>query len=107
MKTLALERDRSEVARRLLTVQAGAAPLWGKMSAHQMVCHLSDSFRMVLGRKAVRDASGFLQRTLVKWTALYFPFHGRADWRRCPRSTSSPGGHRLFTSQRTSLNWQR
>jgi hypothetical protein len=43
------------------------------MSAHQMVCHLGDSFRMVIGRKPVSDATGRLQRTVVKWIALYLP----------------------------------
>ncbi len=38
-----------------------------------MVCHLSDSFRMVCGQKAGGQASGMLQRTIVKWVALYLP----------------------------------
>ena len=43
------------------------------MSAHQMVCHLSDSFRMALGQKPVCDATGWRQRTIVKWIVLYVP----------------------------------
>jgi hypothetical protein len=43
------------------------------MSAHQMVCHLSDCFRMATGRKQVSEATGLLQRTVVKWVALYAP----------------------------------
>jgi hypothetical protein len=43
------------------------------MSAHQMICHLSDSFRMAMGQKSVSDATGPLQRTVVKWIALYVP----------------------------------
>jgi hypothetical protein len=43
------------------------------MSAHQMVCHLADAFRMATGERAVSSASGPLQRTLVKWLALYLP----------------------------------
>jgi len=46
---------------------------WGKMSAHEMVCHLSDSFRLALGRKSASDASGVIQRTAMKWFALYVP----------------------------------
>lgn len=38
-----------------------------------MVCHLSDSFRMAMGRKPVSHATGLLQRTIVKWIALYLP----------------------------------
>ena len=43
------------------------------MSAHQVVCHLNDSFRMAIGLKPVSPATGALQRTVVKWTALYLP----------------------------------
>ena len=43
------------------------------MSAHQMICHLSDSFRIATGEKRASDASGRMQRTLVKWIALYAP----------------------------------
>ena len=43
------------------------------MSAHQMVCHLDDAFRMAIGREAGEPASGPLQRTVVKWIALYVP----------------------------------
>jgi hypothetical protein len=54
------------------------------MSAHQMVCHVSDAYRMGMGEKPVSSATGPLQRTLVKWIALYLPLR----W---------PGG-RLLTS---------
>jgi hypothetical protein len=40
------------------------------MDAPQAVCHLCDAFRFALGRKPASDASGFLQRTVVKWIAL-------------------------------------
>ena len=43
------------------------------MSAPQMVCHLSDAFRMGMGHKPVSHATGLLQRTIVKWIALYLP----------------------------------
>jgi hypothetical protein len=43
------------------------------MSAHEMVCHLVDSCRMMTGERAVSPATGPLQRTVVKWIALYAP----------------------------------
>ena len=73
MKTLARERCKAEIVRRLRTVGPESARRWGRMSAHQMVCHLSDSCRMMIGRKPVSDANGRLPRTLVKWIALYAP----------------------------------
>jgi len=43
------------------------------MSSHQMVCHLADGFRMVIGQKPVSAATGLLQRTIIKCYALYVP----------------------------------
>lgn len=44
------------------------------MSAHQMMCHLTDSFAVGAGTKYASPATGILQRTLVKWIALRGPF---------------------------------
>jgi hypothetical protein len=73
MKTLADEQCRAELQRRLATVRPESAARWGRMSSHQMLCHLSDACRVALGEKAVSPASGLLQRTVVKWIALYTP----------------------------------
>ena len=73
MRTLARERDRAEILGRLRRVRPESVRRWGRMSAHQMVCHLADDFRMALGRKPVSPTHGPLQRTIVKWFALYVP----------------------------------
>jgi hypothetical protein len=73
MNTIAREDCRAELVRRLKMVQPGSARQWGKMSAHQMVCHASDAYRMVLGRIEVSDGSGPLPKPVLKWIALYLP----------------------------------
>ena len=73
MKTLARERDKAEILRRLRTVRPESVRRWGRMSAHQMVCHASDALRMGTGEKAVSRATSLLHRTVVKWTCLYVP----------------------------------
>jgi hypothetical protein len=73
MKTLARDGDSAEILRRLRTVRPDSPRQWGKMSAHQMICHLTDSARMALGEKMVSHIAGPLQRTVVKWIALYAP----------------------------------
>lgn len=73
MKTLARPVDKAEIVQRLRAVSPASARRWGRMSSHQMVCHLTDSFRIVSGQKSVSPASGRLQRTIVKWVALYLP----------------------------------
>jgi hypothetical protein len=73
MRTLARERDRIELVHRLKQVHPESARRWGRMTAHQMVCHLSDAFRMAMSRKPVSHATGPFQRTVQKWIALYLP----------------------------------
>jgi Protein of unknown function (DUF1569) len=94
MKTLARQRDKAEILRRLKAVRPDCVRRWGRMSAHQMVCHLSDSFRMVSGQKPVSDAAGPLQRTMVKWTALYLPMRWPAGIPTRPELDQESGGTR-------------
>ena len=73
MRSLARDGDRAELVARLARVRPDSPRRWGRMSAHQMVCHLADNFRMALGQVAATAPSGPLERTLVKWIALYAP----------------------------------
>jgi len=70
--------------------------LWGRMTAHQMVCHLSDSYRLGLGERPVTDASGLFQRTLVKAIALRAPLRWPRGVRTRPESDQEIGGTRPF-----------
>jgi hypothetical protein len=73
MRTLAHDRDRTDVLQRVRTVRPETVRRWGRMSAPQMICHLTDAFRMLVDRKPVSLASGLPQRTALKWVALYAP----------------------------------
>jgi hypothetical protein len=73
MRTLANPSDRAELVRRLRRLRPDQPRRWGRMTPHQMVCHLADAFRMAFGEVAVTPDSGFFRRTLVKWVALSAP----------------------------------
>src|SRR5262245_13946147 len=73
LKTLARPRDKDEILERLRSLRPESARRWGRMSAPQMVCHLSDAFKVVDGRMPVSHATGLFQRTILKWFALYVP----------------------------------
>ena len=92
MKTLARQRDKAEILRRLKTLQPESDRRWGRMSAHQMVCHLSDSFLVVTGRKDVSPSTTLLQRTVVKWIALYLPLRWPAGIPTRPEIDQELGG---------------
>ena len=40
------------------------------MTAHQMVCHLNDAFRVGAGEMYASPATNLFQRTVAKWIAL-------------------------------------
>jgi hypothetical protein len=73
MKTLARQSDQEEILGRLRTLRPDSVRRWGRMSAHQMVCHCSDVFRMLVDQTPVSLATGWPQRTVIKWIALYAP----------------------------------
>ena len=73
MKTMARPADKAEIVRRLRTVRVDCTRRWGRMSPHQMVCHLSDAFRLVTHQKAASPATSIVHSTLIKWIALYVP----------------------------------
>ena len=73
MRTLAIPRYRLEIQQRLSQVRADSVRRWGRMTAHQMVCHLGDCFRMALAHRSVSPARGLLPQVMTKWIALYLP----------------------------------
>jgi hypothetical protein len=59
---------------RLLTVTPQSPRQWGSMSPHEMICHLTDSFRAMLGQRPVSaTAWSPLRRRLVRLIALHTP----------------------------------
>jgi hypothetical protein len=73
MKTLARQEDALELLERVRALRPDSPRRWGRMSAHQMVCHLSDACCMATGDMTVNDVSTFATRTITKWTALHLP----------------------------------
>jgi len=73
VKTLARDRDAAEIGRRLRAVRPDTVGRWGRMSAHQMVCHLSDGYRLLTGELMSPLAVTPLPRSVMKVVALYVP----------------------------------
>jgi len=73
MKTLLHPNDKAEVLARLQSVHATTPRCWGKMSAHQMVCHLADGFRLYMSLKTAYPVPLPYPRIFLKWTALWAP----------------------------------
>jgi hypothetical protein len=73
VKTLLNADDKVEIVSRLALVRPDSQRLWGKMSAHQMVCHLTDGFRMYMGEKQVAPVGGLYPSRVLRWVALWAP----------------------------------
>ena len=96
MKTVARPSDKAEILRRLRVVGPDRRARWGRMSAHQMICHLCDSFRMATGQKPVSEASGLFHRTILKWIVLYAPLRWPAGVPTRPEIDQEIGGTSPF-----------
>ena len=92
MKSLACAEDRVELLARLKNLREDSARRWGVMTAHQMICHLGDAFLMMIGERRASDATGVLQRTLIKWIALYTPLPWPAGIPTRPEVDQMAGG---------------
>jgi hypothetical protein len=51
---------RRTILSRLAALAPGSSARWGRMNVHQMVCHLADSYRGVMGEKPLSPATGIL-----------------------------------------------
>lgn len=74
MITLSDSGVRESLAARVAKLHPDFKPRWGRMTPHQAICHLNDSFRGCMGEKAVGMARAVPgQRAVMKWVALYVP----------------------------------
>lgn len=94
MKTLARERDTTEIIRRLGSLRPDSPRQWGRMSAHQMVCHLSDGYRLLIGDRRTQLVSTPLPRFVMRWLALYAPLRWPAGILTTPELDQDTGGTR-------------
>ena len=94
MKTFARDRDKAEILERLRALQATSTRRWGRMSVHQMVCHLSDGYRMVTDGRVVTRTPTPLPQPVMRWLALYGPFRWPAGVVTSPEVDQSVGGTR-------------
>ena len=77
MKSLSNPNDRAAVLARLQRLRPDTPRRWGRMTAPQMVCHLTDSFRSIIGERPSSSPPPRIPRwrqRLIKLVALQMPF---------------------------------
>ena len=91
-RSLTNHDERAALVARLRRLMPENPRQWGRMTAHQAVCHLSDSFRRLMGPTPVDSFSTVWTRTLMKWVALRLPVKWPPGVRTPPEVDQDPGG---------------
>jgi hypothetical protein len=94
MKTLLNPAHKEEILCRLNAIQPASQRRWGVMSVHNMICHLSDGFRLYMGERPAKPAPVPLPRVLLKWFALWAPVQWPRGFKTAPEIDQQSGGTR-------------
>src|SRR5689334_4043356 len=80
MATLFDPETRASILRRVDALASDRAPVWGKFTASEMVCHVSASLRQGLGDLDAGEPAGPFRFAVINWLAIHvLPWpHGRA-----------------------------
>ena len=74
MSSIASSSTLNALVTRLERVEPSSQRRWGRMDAHEMLCHLADSFRAMLGERAASTMpASRLSRTIIKFIAIHSP----------------------------------
>ena len=84
------EKRRVEV--RVRQLRPDSLRQWGRMTPHQAICHLNDSFKLALNERPIAEAAVSL-RPVVKFIALQLPLRWPKDRiRTLPEAEQGIGG---------------
>lgn len=94
MKSLRNRREVDEILSRLERLSPATPRLWGKMSAHQMICHLNDAFALYSGLITAAPPGFPYPSKLLKWSCLYVPIQWPRGFKTLPEVDQLQGGTR-------------
>ena len=92
MKTLARAADREGLIRRLRTLRPDSRRRFGRMSVHQMVCHLADVMQMSHSERVVSRGWWAPLLPLFRWLVLYLPIPWLPGIQTVPELDQERGG---------------
>jgi hypothetical protein len=94
MKSLSNTADKREILTRLDDIHTDSPRQWGKMNPHQMLCHLSDGFRMYMGEKVVAPARTAIPQPVLRFVAIWVPLRWPHGFKSAPELDQQAGGTR-------------
>lgn len=100
MKNFTNAQYLAEIRARLALVQPDSPRQWGRMTPHQMLCHLSDSYLIGMGEREAARRDNFLTRTVLKWVALESSLPWAKGFKTAPTADQETGGTRPVEFER-------
>jgi hypothetical protein len=70
-KTVFKPAGLQEIRERLSRLRPDSARQFGKMNAHQMMCHMEDALRVSTGERPARSKNSFMAKPIVRWLVIY------------------------------------
>lgn len=70
MQTVLNETNRNEIIKRIETIDGNEIRQWGKMTAHEMICHCGDQLRLSLGEIKSDYIGNFITSSIIKHLIL-------------------------------------
>ena len=92
--TLLHPQARADILRRIETLTPRSERRCGRMTPHQMVCHLSDACRAALGERRVPVIGTLWERTVIRWLAIHTNVKWPQGVRTVPEADQEIGGTR-------------
>lgn len=92
MSTLAKPEAREACCARLEKLSPSSGRHWGRMTPHQMLCHLRDSFEAAAGERKTSPAPSLLPRGFVKWVAIHTALPWAHNFKTRPEVEQGRGG---------------
>jgi hypothetical protein len=90
--TMADPGERAALVARLRTLTPESRRQWGRMTLHQAICHLSDSFRSMMSPEPISSVSTIFSRVVIKWIALQAPMQWPRGVKTRPEVDQEIGG---------------
>lgn len=84
----------AELTGRLQRLRVDSRAEWGRMNAHQMVCHLNDTMKLAFGERTVEGAKPIRGANVFRWIAFRVPVPWPKDYPTRPEFDQMVGGTR-------------
>jgi hypothetical protein len=96
--------ERAAIVARLRRLAPDSPRQWGRMTPHQAVCHMSDSFRAMMSDKPITSIATPFSRTVIKWVALHAPMNWPPGVKTMPEVDQEIGGTKPLEFARDRLD---